>query len=60
DGSVSGVIDSLKQTVHAAKGGAGNYVEAARAKEEAKQAKKYDEKRGEQERQKFWSDMRKK
>ncbi|GKT41215.1 LOW QUALITY PROTEIN: mitochondrial inner membrane protein OXA1 [Colletotrichum spaethianum] len=60
DGSISGVINSLKQTVHNAKGGAGNYMEANRSKEEAKQAKKYAEKRGEQERQKFWSEMRKK
>ncbi|KAK1974503.1 60Kd inner membrane protein-domain-containing protein [Colletotrichum cereale] len=60
DGSISGVINSLKQTVHNAKGGAGNYMEANRSKEEAKHAKKYAEKRGEQERQKFWSEMRKK
>ncbi|KAK2053088.1 YidC/Oxa1 family membrane protein insertase [Colletotrichum caudatum] len=60
DGSIGGVINSLKQTVHAAKGGAGNHLEANRAKEEAKNAKKYDERRGEQERQKFWSAMRKK
>ncbi|WYZ38268.1 hypothetical protein EsH8_III_000182 [Colletotrichum jinshuiense] len=60
DGSISGVIASLKQTVHNAKGGAGNYVESNRAREESKQAKKYAEKRGEQERQKFWSDMRRK
>ncbi|KAK2042019.1 YidC/Oxa1 family membrane protein insertase [Colletotrichum somersetense] len=60
DGSIGGVINSLKQTVHDAKGGAGNYMEANRAKEEAKHAKKYDERRGEQERQKFWSEMRKK
>ncbi|KAK2006219.1 YidC/Oxa1 family membrane protein insertase [Colletotrichum eremochloae] len=60
DGSISGVINSLKQTVHDAKGGAGNYMEANRSKEEAKHAKKYAERRSEQERQKFWSEMRKK
>ncbi|EFQ35609.1 YidC/Oxa1 family membrane protein insertase [Colletotrichum graminicola M1.001] len=60
DGSISGVINSLKQTVHDAKGGAGNYMEANRTKEEANYAKKYAERRGEQERQKFWSEMRKK
>ncbi|KAK1574637.1 60Kd inner membrane protein-domain-containing protein [Colletotrichum navitas] len=60
DGSISGIINSLKQTVHDAKGGAGNYMEANRAKDEAQHAKKYAERRGEQERQKFWSEMRKK
>ncbi|KAK1670980.1 60Kd inner membrane protein-domain-containing protein [Colletotrichum godetiae] len=59
-GSVKGIMDNLKQTVHNAKGGAGNHVEAGRKREAEKAAKKYAEQRGEQERQKFWSDTRKK
>ncbi|CCF40791.1 hypothetical protein CH063_02429, partial [Colletotrichum higginsianum] len=60
DGTISGVFNNIKQTVHNAKGGAGNYLEANRVKEEAKHAKKFATTRAEQERQKFWGQMRKK
>lgn len=59
-GSIKGIVDNLKQTVHNAKGGAGNHLEAGRKREAEKAAKKYAEQRGEQERQKFWSETRKK
>ncbi|OLN97726.1 Mitochondrial inner membrane protein OXA1 [Colletotrichum chlorophyti] len=60
DGTIGGLVADLKQTVHNAKGGAGSYIEAGRAREEAKQMKNYAAKRTEQERQKFWGEMRRK
>ncbi|OHE97747.1 YidC/Oxa1 family membrane protein insertase [Colletotrichum orchidophilum] len=59
-GSIKGIVDNFKQTVHNAKGGAGNHLEAGRKREAEKAAKKYAEQRGEQERQKFWSETRRK
>ncbi|KAL0943335.1 YidC/Oxa1 family membrane protein insertase [Colletotrichum truncatum] len=59
DGSIKGVFANVQQTIHKAKGGAGNYVEEARKREEAKTAEKFQEKKLEQHRQRNWGNIRK-
>lgn len=62
DGTIKGVLSSaqnaLKQTIHDAKGGAGSFMEAAQKKQEAQDAKRYEKRRAEMERQRRYGNRK--
>lgn len=53
-------LSQVRQTVHAAKGRSGDYVEAAKKEQEAKNLQAWNEKRAEEQRRKFKAELKRK
>ncbi|CRK43912.1 hypothetical protein BN1723_005897 [Verticillium longisporum] len=54
----SGAVADLKQTVHGAKGGMGSFVDQARQEQAEKSNKSWEEKRAEEDKRRFKSDLK--
>lgn len=58
-GSINSAITNIKQTIHDAKGGMGNYAESQQKKKGEKDLMSWEEKRAEEDRRKILSAMKK-
>ncbi|TDZ65215.1 Mitochondrial inner membrane protein OXA1 [Colletotrichum trifolii] len=58
DGSIKGVFASIKQTVHKAKGGAGDYLEAAQKKKADEDAAEQRARLAERQKREYWRAVR--
>lgn len=58
EGAFAAGMASIKQTIHNAKGGMGNHVEASKKEQSEKDLKAWEKRRAEEDRKKFWAELK--